>query len=125
MGLEGLVSKKKADFLGKRSLEQAYLKGPNRKQLVGLLTENPQDVLPDGAYAVRAVKDKPPMEMIGQVTSSYMSPTLGRSIAMALIENGRARMGDVISFPLDGGKVMKATITDTVFYDKEGGRIHA
>ena len=125
VGLEGLVSKKKADFLGKRSLEQSYLKGPNRKQLVGLLTENPKDVLPDGAYAVRAVKDKPPMEMIGQVTSTYMSPTLGRSIAMALIENGRARMGETISFPLEGGKVMKAMITDTVFYDKEGGRIHA
>jgi sarcosine oxidase, subunit alpha len=124
VGLEGMVSKKKPDFIGKRSLEQSFLKGPNRKQLVGLLTEDPTDVLPDGAYAVAAVKDKPPMEMIGQVTSSYMSPTLGRSIAMALIQNGRARMGEVISFPLEGGKVMKATITDTVFYDKEGGRLH-
>jgi sarcosine oxidase, subunit alpha len=124
VGLEGMVSKKKPDFIGKRSLEQSFLKGPNRKQLVGLLTEDPTEVLPDGAYAVAAVKDKPPMEMIGQVTSTYMSPTLGRSIAMALIQNGRARMGDVISFPLEGGKVMKATITDTVFYDKEGGRLH-
>ena len=124
VGMDGMVSKKKADFIGKRSLEQSYLKGPNRKQLVGLLTENPNDVLPDGAYAVRVVKDKPPMEMIGQVTSTYMSPTLGRSIAMALIENGRARMGETISFPLEGGKVMKAKITDTVFYDKEGARLN-
>ena len=124
VGLDGLVSKKKADFIGKRSLEQSYLKGPNRKQLVGLLTEDPKDVLPDGAYAVRQVKDKPPMEMIGQVTSSYMSPTLGRSIAMALIENGRARMGETISFPLPGGKVMRAKITDTVFYDKEGAKLN-
>ena len=125
VGLSGLVSKKKTDFLGKRSLEQSFLAGPNRKQLVGLLTENPEDVLPDGAYAVRAVKDKPPMEMIGQVTSTYMSPTLGRSIAMALIENGRARMGETLSFPLEGGKVMKAVISDFVFYDKEGARLNA
>ncbi len=125
VGLEGLVSKKKADFIGKRSLEQSFLKGPNRKQLVGLLTEDPNDVLPDGAYAVREVKDKPPMAMIGQVTSTYMSPTLGRSIAMALIENGRARMGETISFPLDGGKVMKAKIVSPVFYDQDGGRINA
>jgi sarcosine oxidase, subunit alpha len=125
VGLEGMVSKKKPDFIGKRSLEQSFLRSANRKQLVGLLTEDPTEVLPDGAYAVAAVKDKPPMEMIGQVTSSYMSQTLGRSIAMALIQNGRARMGEVISFPLEGGKVMKATITDTVFYDKEGGRLHA
>jgi sarcosine oxidase, subunit alpha len=124
VGMDGMVSKKKADFIGKRSLEQSYLKGPNRKQLVGLFTEDPQEVLPDGAYAVRVVKDKPPMEMIGQVTSSYMSPTLGRSIAMALIENGRARMGETLSFPLEGGKVIKAKIVDQVFYDKDGGRMN-
>jgi sarcosine oxidase, subunit alpha len=122
VGLDGLVSKKKADFIGKRSLEQSYLKGPNRKQLVGLLTEEPTDVLPDGAYAVRQVKDKPPMEMIGQVTSSYHSPTLERSIAMALIQNGRARIGETLSFPIEGGKVIRAKIVDPVFYDKEGAR---
>ena len=125
VGLSGLVSKKKTDFIGKRSLEQPYLKGPGRKQLVGLLTEDPAEVLPDGAYAVRQVKDKPPMEMIGQVTSSYLSPTLGRSIAMALIENGQARMGETLSFPLPGGKVVRALITDTVFYDKEGTKLNA
>jgi sarcosine oxidase subunit alpha len=123
VGLEGLVSKKKADFIGKRSLEQPYLKSPDRKQLVGLLTEDPAEVLPDGAYAVKTVKDKPPMEMIGQVTSTYHSPTLGRSIAMALIMNGRARMGETLSFPLEG-KVVRAKITDPVFYDKEGGRLN-
>ncbi|MDE2385875.1 MAG: sarcosine oxidase subunit alpha family protein [Alphaproteobacteria bacterium] len=125
VGMGGMVSKKKADFIGKRSMEQAELKRAGRKQLVGLLTEDPNEVLPDGAYAVAEVKDKPPMKMIGQVTSTYMSPTLGRSIAMALIENGRARMGETISFPLEGGKVVRAKITDTVFYDKDGGRINA
>ncbi len=121
VGMDGLVSKKKTDFIGKRSLEQSYLKGSNRKQLVGLFTDDPAEVLPDGAYAVREVKSKPPMEMIGQVTSSYHSPTLNRSIAMALIENGRARMGETLSFPLEG-KVVKARIVDPVFYDKEGAR---
>ena len=121
VGLDGLVSKKKSDFIGKRSLEQPYLKSPDRKQLVGLLTEDPAEVLPDGAYAVKIVKDKPPMEMIGQVTSTYHSPTLGRSIAMALIMNGRSRMGETISFALEG-KVVRAKITDPVFYDKEGSR---
>ncbi len=124
VGLSGMVSKKKTDFIGKRSLELADQKREGRKQLVGLLTEEPNDVLPDGAHAVAAVNVKPPMKTIGHVTSSYLSPTLGRSIAMALIENGRARMGDTISFPLEGGKVVKAKIVDHVFYDKEGGRIH-
>lgn len=121
VGLDGLVSKKKADFIGKRSLDQSFLKKPGRKQLVGLLTEDPKEVLPDGAYAVRAITDKPPMQMIGQVTSTYYSPTLDRSIAMALIENGKSRMGEILSFPLDG-KVVKAKVSDPVFYDKEGSR---
>ncbi|MBI2719357.1 MAG: sarcosine oxidase subunit alpha family protein [Rhizobiales bacterium] len=123
VGLDGLVSKKKADFLGKRSLQQPHLKSTDRKQLVGLLTEDPNEVLPDGAYAVKEVKDKPPMEMIGQVTSTYMSPTLGRSIAMALIQNGRARMGETLSFPLEG-KVVRAKIVEPVFYDKEGAKLN-
>jgi sarcosine oxidase subunit alpha len=123
VGLDGLVSKKKADFIGKRSLEQAFLKRPDRKQLVGLLTEDPNEVLPDGAYAVAQVKDKPPMEMIGQVTSSYFSPSLQRSIAMALIQSGRSRMGETLSFPLEG-KVVKAKIVEPVFYDKEGARLN-
>src|SRR5665213_286937 len=125
VGLGGMVSKKKADFIGKRSLGQTELTRRGRKQLVGLLTEEPNEVLPDGAYAVAAAHDKPPMKTIGHVTSSYLSPTLGRSIAMVLIENGRARMGESISFSLEGGKVVKAQIVDHVFYDKDGGRIHA
>jgi sarcosine oxidase, subunit alpha len=123
VGLDGLVSKKKADFIGKRSLEQSFLKRPGRKQLVGLLTEDPNDVLPDGAHAVKEVKDKPPMQMIGHVTSSYFSPTLQRSIAMALIENGKALLGQTLAFPLEG-KVMKAKIVEPVFYDKEGARLN-
>jgi sarcosine oxidase subunit alpha len=124
VGLDGLVSKKKADFIGKRSLEQSFLKRSDRKQLVGLLTEDPNDVLPDGAHAVRELKDKPPMQTIGHVTSSYFSPTLQRSIAMALIEDGRALVGQTLAFPLEG-KVMKAKIVDPVFYDKEGARLNA
>ncbi len=124
VGLSGLVSKKKRDFIGKRSLEQSFLKTPGRKQLVGLLTEDPKEVLPDGAHAVYEVKSSPPMTMIGHVTSTYMSPTLDRSIAMALIVNGRARMGETLSFPLKD-KVVKAKVVEPVFYDKEGARQNA
>jgi sarcosine oxidase subunit alpha len=123
LGLNWAVSKKKPDYIGKRSLERTYLAGPNRKELVGLLTEDPQTVLPDGAYAVEAVKPKPPMTMIGHVSSSYWSPTLKRSIALGLIRNGRARKGETISFPLED-RVVKARIVDPVFYDQEGKRLN-
>ena len=121
VGMGWAVSKKKDDFIGKRSLQQSHLKAEGRKQLVGLLTEDPEEVLPDGAYAVDEIKDKPPMKMIGQVTSSYWSPTVKRSIAMALIKDGQNRMGDTLTFPL-AGKVVRAKVVDPVFYDKEGTR---
>jgi len=122
VGLSWAVSKKKDDFIGKRSLDQAFLASEGRKQLVGLLTTDPQEVLPDGAYAVDEIKSAPPMKMTGHVTSSYFSPTLQRSIAMALIEGGQAKMGETVSFPLEGGKVVEATIVSPVFLDEEGKR---
>jgi sarcosine oxidase, subunit alpha len=121
VGLDWAVSKKKRDFLGKRSLTQPYLAAQGRKQLVGLLTEEPSEVLPDGAHAVAEVRSKPPMRTIGHVTSSYFSPTLNRSIAMALIENGKARMGKTLSFPL-ADKIVRAKVVAPVFYDQEGAR---
>jgi sarcosine oxidase subunit alpha len=121
VGLDWAVSKKKRDFLGKRSLQQPHLRAEGRKQLVGLLTEDPERVLPDGAYAVDRVAAKPPMKTIGQVTSSYFSPTLNRSIAMALIENGRARMGETLAFPLNDA-VVRARVVEPVFFDRKGER---
>ena len=121
VGMSWAVSSKKKDFIGKRALELPHLVAPGRKQLVGLLTDDPAVVLPDGAHAVAEVKEKPPMEMIGHVTSSYWSPTLERSIAMALIVNGRERMGEKIAFPLEN-KLVMAEITSPVFYDREGTR---
>ncbi len=117
------VSKKKADFIGKRAQERSHLQREDRKQLVGLLTENPQDVLPDGAHAVEGGKNRYGQEnMIGHVTSTYFSPTLGHSIAMALIKGGSKRMGEVLTFPVGKDRVIKATVVDPVFYDKEGAR---
>ena len=123
LGLSWAVSKKKEDFLGKRAQERIDLTRSGRKQLVGLATEEPSEVLPDGAHAVAEVRpDGLKMRTIGHVTSTYFSPTLDRSIAMALIEGGAARMGETLSFPLEGGKVMRATVVDPVFYDRQGAR---
>jgi sarcosine oxidase subunit alpha len=126
LGLGWAVSKKKADFIGKRAQERPELTRPGRTQLVGLATEDPATVLPEGAHAVAGpVRTGAPTPTIGHVTSSYFSPTLGRSIAMALIENGPARMGEVLDFPVDGATVIRATVVDPVFLDKEGVRSDA
>jgi len=125
LGMDWIVSKKKQDFIGRRSLFRSDTSRPGRKQLVGLLAEDPNEVLPEGAHIVAEVKDKPPMPMLGHVTSSYMSPNVGRSIALALLRDGRNRMGEQVSLRLMGGPVVRATVTDPVFYDKDGTRARA
>jgi sarcosine oxidase subunit alpha len=123
LGMEWAVSKRK-DFLGKRSLSRADMVRTGRKQFVGLLTEDPPVVLPDGAHAVEAVKPKPPMTAIGHVTSSYFSPTLGRSIALAMIRGGRDRIGETVQLPLEDGRTVAAVISGPVFFDPQGSRMH-
>ena len=82
------MRKNKPDFLGKRSLLRSDTRRSGRKQLVGLLTDDPDFVLPEGAQVVEQLQAAPPMQMLGHVSSSYMSPNVGRSIAMALVEDG-------------------------------------
>ncbi|MCC5975321.1 MAG: sarcosine oxidase subunit alpha family protein, partial [Rubellimicrobium sp.] len=122
LGLGWAISKKKADYLGKRGQERSHLVDPNRWRLVGLETID-ESVIPDGAYAVGQRLDAHGRRVTeGRVTSTYFSPTLGRGIAMGLIVRGPERMGEVVRFPrLDGGEV-HARIVDPVFYDKAGER---
>ena len=75
LGMDWIVSKAKPDFLGKRGLRQAGVAAEGRKQLVGLLTVDPAEVLEEGAQIVATGQPgTPPVPMIGHVTSSYMSP---------------------------------------------------
>ena len=122
LGMDWIVSKKK-EFIGKRSLSRPDMLKPDRKQLVGLLTEDPAEVLPEGAQLVETVLAKPPMVMVGHVSSSYYSPNLERSFALALIKGGRDKKGQRVIAPLEGGKNVTCTITDPVFLDPEGERL--
>jgi sarcosine oxidase subunit alpha len=121
LGMDWIVSKKK-DFIGKRSLFRADTARANRKQLVGLKTEDSTVVLPEGAQLVNGFSSSRPVPMVGHVTSSYFSATLGHSIALALIKGGRARLGGTVYAPLLDGQLIKATITEPVFYDSDNVR---
>jgi sarcosine oxidase subunit alpha len=59
--------------------------------------------------------------MLGWVTSSYRSDAVGRSIALALIERGRSRLGATVHAVI-GRSTTACTIVDPVFYDPEGAR---
>lgn len=122
-GLDWAVGKKKADFVGKRSLARPDIVAPGRKQLVGLLTDDPNEVLEEGAQIVADPVQAIPMTMIGHVTSSYWSATLGRSIAIAMVAGGQGRTGETLYIPMPG-KTIAAKVSGMVFYDPEGARLN-
>jgi sarcosine oxidase subunit alpha len=122
-GMAWAVAKKKKDFVGMRSLKRKDLVSGMRKQLVGLLTEDPLTVLAEGSQVVLDPKQPKPMKMIGHVTSSYWSESLGKSVAMAVIEDGFNRMGEDVYIPMPTGTI-QAKVCKSVFYDPEGKRIH-
>jgi sarcosine oxidase subunit alpha len=122
-GLAWAIGRTKPDFVGKRSLERAAMKSPDRKQLVGLCTRDPALVLEEGAQLVASPGQEAPMKAIGHVTSSYASAALGHSIALAMVAGGRARIGATLWVPMPAGDV-EVTVTGPVFYDPQGERLH-
>ncbi|WP_020659376.1 2Fe-2S iron-sulfur cluster-binding protein [Amycolatopsis benzoatilytica] len=122
LGMSWAVSKKKADFLGKRSFARAENLRPDRKQLVGLLPADPRVLLPEGAQIIETAHvPRPPVRMLGHVTSSYPSAVLDRTFALALVRSGRERIGETLYVPI-GDEVVPVTVTESVLYDKEGAR---
>jgi sarcosine oxidase subunit alpha len=123
-GLAWAIGKNKPDFVGKRSLQRPEMLRADRRQLVGLLTEDPALVLEEGAQVVSGEQPAAPSPPLGHVTSSYHSAVLGRSIAMALLAGGRARMGERLYVPTSHGAVA-VQVASAVFYDPGGARLNA
>ena len=121
LGMDWIIAKGK-DFIGRRSLFRADTKREDRKQLVGLLTESPNEVLPEGGQIVTNAAVAAPVPMLGHITSSYFSAFLDRSIALAVVKGGLKRMGEKVEIPLASGRVIKATIAKPVFVDPDGAR---
>jgi sarcosine oxidase, subunit alpha len=132
-GLGWTIGKLKPDFVGKRSLERATMSAPERKQLVGLATPgDPRLVLEEGSQimteatsaAIVAATAAASSRPIGHVSSSYYSAALGKSIALALVRGGRARLGETLYVPMPN-EVIPVQVTSAVFYDPTGARINA
>ncbi len=121
--MDWIVSKKKYDFIGKRSLYRSDTIREDRKQLVGLLTEDPEEVLEEGAQIVADI-NKSPIEMLGHVTSSYYSPNLKKSIALGVIKGGKKMIGQRLIIPMENKKI-NVTVADPVFLDKDNKRLNA
>jgi sarcosine oxidase subunit alpha len=122
LGMSWAVSKKKPDFLGKRSFARVENNRPDRKQLVGLLPVDPAVRLPEGAQLIETPHvPQPPVRMLGHVTSSYRSAALDRTFALALVRSGHERVGETLYVPV-GDQVVPVTVTGSVLFDQEGTR---
>ncbi|HLI14003.1 MAG TPA: sarcosine oxidase subunit alpha family protein [Alphaproteobacteria bacterium] len=122
LGLGALVSTKK-DFIGRRLLERPALRDPARPRLVGLAPIDGRMRIRAGAQIVEA--ESGTGAPIGHVTSAAFSPTLGHPIALALVSGGPARKGQTLyaSYPLRG-EVVPVGVTDSIFVDPKGERLH-
>ena len=121
--MDWIVSKKKYDFIGKRALNRSDTIKEDRKQLVGILTTDPSVVLEEGSQLVE-VETSLPMPMVGHITSSYYSPNLGRSIALALIKSGIKKKGTKLIVPTIN-KSVEVEVTNPVFIDPKNERLLA
>nr|WP_308311466.1 2Fe-2S iron-sulfur cluster-binding protein [Streptomyces sp. DR7-3] len=122
LGMSWVVSKKKPDFVGKRSFTRAENQRGDRKQLVGLLPADERVLLPEGAQIIATSEiPAPPVPMLGHITSSYRSDALRRTFALALVRSGTRRIGETLYVPLDG-RTVPVTVTEPVLFDKEGTR---
>ncbi|MGA7776506.1 MAG: sarcosine oxidase subunit alpha family protein [Paraburkholderia sp.] len=122
LGMGGMVAKK--ECLGKRSLSRSDTQREDRKQLVGLKTIDPRIHLTEGAQIVAAPASEGITPMLGHVTSSYQSPILQRSIALAVLKGGLGKIGERVFVSMSATHCAEAEVCSPVFYDPEGVRQH-
>jgi len=117
-----LAKDKPFSYIGRRSFTIEALAKDDRFQLVGLLTKDASVVMPEGAHIVDDNRSS-----IGYVTSSYFSPVLGRSIALAQLQNGLNKLGDTVIVKIvqkrQGLKEIPCEVSSSVFYDPNGERL--
>jgi sarcosine oxidase subunit alpha len=122
LGMGWIVNPSKGDFVGKRSLVRADTLRKDRKQLVALLPKDPSALPVEGAQLVgSAGLPEPPVPMLGHVTSSYRSPILERTFALAMLKEGQAMRGGTV-WAASGGETIACEVTGPVVYDPEDSR---
>jgi sarcosine oxidase subunit alpha len=122
LGMGWIVNPSKGDFVGKRSLVRADTLRKDRKQLVALFPHDRAALVVEGAQLVGSADlPKPPVPMLGHVTSSYQSPILERTFALGMLKNGRAMRGATM-WAASGGHTIACEVADPVVYDPEDSR---
>ncbi len=118
LGLGGLVSRTKPDFLGKRSMQIRRAAEPKRFELVGLLPQDSKKKVPEGAPIV----PEGAREQEGFVSACVNSVALGRVVALGLLREGRARHGEIVRARIRGESIA-LRVVEPVFHDADRARV--
>ena len=95
--------------------------GIKRSKIYGQL--NKIRPVPGRLECVAYINNKP-VDMLGHVTSSYYSPNLNKSIALAVVRSGKKMKGQKLIVPMEN-KNINVTVSDFIFLDKENKRLNA
>lgn len=87
-GLKFAIKLDKDDFIGKEAIEK-YLDEGQKKKIVGIELEGKG--IPRQGYKI--AKDG---KEIGEITTGYLSPTLGKALANAIIDIDEAELGNEV-----------------------------
>jgi sarcosine oxidase subunit alpha len=116
-GLDWLVKLDKDDFMGRPELVWERERGDDLR-LVGLQPVDRSVVPDEGCQIVEGRR------VVGRITSSRMSPTLGRSICLALVSTRLAEPGTAVSVRLTSGVEVPATVMPHhAHFDPAGTRL--
>ena len=119
LGLGWMVSKNKPDFIGKRGMELRRAREGARREMVGFLPADPMRLIPEGAPITPGGKRT---DSEGFVSACVMSVVHERSVALGLLTNGRARMGETVYARLPG-EAIPMQVVEPVFHDKGRSRV--
>jgi len=125
--LNWMIGKKKKDFIGKRSLTRSDIVRENRKQLVGLVPVDKTLGIEEGQHVIEqkdlSLPIKDPVDMLGHVTSSYFSPNLNHSVAMALIRGGKRKIGSRLFVSTENLNTIAVEVVEPNFIDPKNERM--
>jgi len=121
LGMGWIMSQKKKDYIGKRALAIRRSADKPRRELVGLLLDDPDRLVDENAPITPGGRKQ---ASEGFVTACVWSVSKNRSIALALLDNGRNRIGEKAYIRMKDD-VVGAEITVPCFHDAEGHRLRS
>ena len=119
LGMGWIMSRTKAHTIGRRSIDIRRSSGKPRRELVGLIPESGGELVPEGA-PITPNGDRVASE--GFVSACVWSVVNKQIVALGLLTNGRARIGETIIIR-DRERIIEAVVTKPCFYDPKGERL--